>query len=482
MRDLYLALLVFCAAFLAYLSSIYIGFLSDEYGFTPIFVLSAGELLEAMSRVHEGLIKLHPFRPATFLSFYIDYRLFGFEPVPFHLVNVIIHSLNASLVYIATRMLTRGKTIALVAALFFSAYPAGIEAVGWVSGRFELTCCMWIFISIILWLKSGERRYFIYLSGLAYLIALLCKEVAIGAIVVYFTLGLMYGKERKLDVLNWLLVQALALIIFFSFRIWLFGSVAGDTFATRGGIWIAMVPEHIFGNLGANLRIMLTPFNRVIENINEVLLYWVFGIFFVAALANVLVRNSQEFARWILFGIVFIFSFIGPCLVMVPVLDSLDGSRFLYFPSIGLGIILGVAVDQAKKPWRYAMFAPLIFILIFNVVVLQHNIKNWIDVGEKASYYDGIVANEFCYRDQNQDENLTLIIVNVPMINKGVHMAPTPFKPYINFLTRVNIRDVMYVNKGMDELQGWYENLKNSRQRYLVFVLDRDSGEFYPLS
>lgn len=94
-------------------------------------------------------IPLNYWTPLLWLSFAIDYRLWGLDPFGYHLTNILLHALNASLfVLFADRiyglcrgMVTPGHSkymypgILLTAGLLFAIHPARVESVVWITER-----------------------------------------------------------------------------------------------------------------------------------------------------------------------------------------------------------------------------------------------------------------------------------------------------------------------------------------------------------
>ena len=71
------------------------------------------------------------FYPVTHTLFWLQNLAFGSEPLGHHVVNVVLHAANASLVYVVLRKLAlRG---ALLGALLFAFHPAQVESVAWIS-------------------------------------------------------------------------------------------------------------------------------------------------------------------------------------------------------------------------------------------------------------------------------------------------------------------------------------------------------------
>jgi hypothetical protein len=94
-------------------------------------------------------IPLNYWTPLLWISFAIDYRLWGLDPFGYHLTNILLHALNAALfVLLADHVYGQSpgmaKTrhekrlylgIVLVAGLLFALHPARVESVAWVTER-----------------------------------------------------------------------------------------------------------------------------------------------------------------------------------------------------------------------------------------------------------------------------------------------------------------------------------------------------------
>ncbi len=91
---------------------------------------------------------LNDYYPVFYTSLAIDRAIWGFKPNGYHLTNLLIHAVNAVLVYaLVLRMVRRvagthgqgvgsgGRWVAVLAAVAFVVHPNHVEAVAWVSGR-----------------------------------------------------------------------------------------------------------------------------------------------------------------------------------------------------------------------------------------------------------------------------------------------------------------------------------------------------------
>lgn len=76
------------------------------------------------------------YQPLAYVSWMCDFALWGADPRGYHLVNVLLHALNASLVYcLARRLLALDSRAAAFAALVFALHPLRVESVSWIAER-----------------------------------------------------------------------------------------------------------------------------------------------------------------------------------------------------------------------------------------------------------------------------------------------------------------------------------------------------------
>ncbi|MCG6963490.1 MAG: tetratricopeptide repeat protein [Acidobacteria bacterium] len=78
------------------------------------------------------------YRPVTTLTYILDYALAGTDPVPYHLTNVLLHSLASILALLVLWRLGVSEGVAFVAAALFAVHPIHTESVAWIAGRTDL--------------------------------------------------------------------------------------------------------------------------------------------------------------------------------------------------------------------------------------------------------------------------------------------------------------------------------------------------------
>ncbi|GIV09475.1 MAG: hypothetical protein KatS3mg019_1566 [Fimbriimonadales bacterium] len=118
------------------------------------------------------------FRPLALSSLLVQLWIWKDNPAPFHGANVLIHLLNTALVMALGLRLLGGRWQGLLAGALYGVHPALIESVAFVSSRYDLMATLLMLTA--LWLEGRLKGTARLLSvGIAFLLALLCKEMAL---------------------------------------------------------------------------------------------------------------------------------------------------------------------------------------------------------------------------------------------------------------------------------------------------------------
>ncbi len=145
-------------------------------------------LWSALARPFE--LSANYYRPAAMLSFLFDRQLADGTPYALHLHNILLHALNTLLVaFAARRVLADGPVesrtsiapwLPALAGLLWGLHPALVEAVAFVSGRFDLLMTFFLLLGLGADLSLRGRPVLRpALVGLSFLLAAASKESAV---------------------------------------------------------------------------------------------------------------------------------------------------------------------------------------------------------------------------------------------------------------------------------------------------------------
>jgi len=118
------------------------------------------------------------YRPLVNLSFVGEYQAFGLKSFFYNLDNLLIHILNALLVFMLVSRLTNNDTIGFWTGLLFVIHPVQWEAVCNIPGRAILMSAFFVLSTFVLFLESYKNRrgFLLPLALITFFLGLLCKE------------------------------------------------------------------------------------------------------------------------------------------------------------------------------------------------------------------------------------------------------------------------------------------------------------------
>ncbi len=120
------------------------------------------------------------YRPLVNLSFMAEYHLFGLNSFFYNLDNLILHILNAFLVWRLASLILGSSSWGLLTAFVFLLHPINAEAVNNISGRAILLGTSFTLTAFIFFIRFDQypRKVWLFISMFFFVLGLLCKESA----------------------------------------------------------------------------------------------------------------------------------------------------------------------------------------------------------------------------------------------------------------------------------------------------------------
>lgn len=86
--------------------------------------------------------------PLTWMSHMADVQLFGLNPADHHAASLLLHIINAILLFYLLRAATGFLWRSFAVAALFALHPLNVECVAWVSERKSLLCTLFLFLTL----------------------------------------------------------------------------------------------------------------------------------------------------------------------------------------------------------------------------------------------------------------------------------------------------------------------------------------------
>ncbi|MBU0458963.1 tetratricopeptide repeat protein [Patescibacteria group bacterium] len=319
--------------------------------------------------------------PLTFLSFQIDHLIGGLNPFIFHLTNLILHTLNALLVYVFLNLLTKRKLLAIICGLIFLVHPLNAEAVAWASGRKDVLSAFFFLGSLIFYLKtSNERRATsnYYASIISFVLALLSKASVILLPLILILID--YKNDRRVDrksILKKIPYFALSgifgIVAIFGKQSVLADSPLKDSILMASKSTVFYLQKFL---MPFDLSVIY-PYNENISITSSEFFVPLIVLLVLIALIAIKFRNNRKAT----FGSLFFFLMLAPSFSNYAKAGDVffASDRYVYLPIIGLiyifVLILFSLIKSINNKIRIPIFViPSIILIFFGVLAFKQSL------------------------------------------------------------------------------------------------------------
>jgi len=321
-----------------------------------------------LSQLHWMFTAFHMghYIPVTWITFGLDYLLWGMNPAGYHLTSVLFHAATALGVYfLSARLLARALPDtpdrdlmigAAVAALLFAIHPLRAESVAWVTERRDVVSGLFYVLTVIAYLKAVDgtiqaRARWYWTSVGLFACALLSKSIVVSLPVVLLALdvyplrrlGGEHGWRRSpvwLEKMPYVLLSIAVTVVGFH-ALFTLGNTR--SLAEMGVVYRTVLS--IYG-LAFYLWKSAMPFGlSPLYQLDFTVTWFHFG-----AVAALLVLAALARRRWPAFTV----ATVAYVVTLLPVLGVIQNGpqaaadRYTYLACLGWAILLG---GLAARPW-----------------------------------------------------------------------------------------------------------------------------------
>ncbi len=308
------------------------------------------------------------FRPLSkVLYFWLTYNLFGLNPLPYHIISLLIHILNTLLLYKLMTRLRISHAAAFIVSTLFALNVSFLNVVGWISCIQQLLGELFVLLALLFGINVLEKPNWRsrIISFFAYLLALMSAEQTYAVPILIFLYaylnmpslpqGKRIIKSLKDSTPSSILLGLYVIFILFWKR------VPGE----------GAYDFHLGTNVVANL---LTYLDRIFHfsllfpfliNRADAGLTFTHLLFLMLVIYNVARGRGKQ----TLFALAFYLLTILPLLF----LTLHTYYTHLYIPSFGVLYLLAFVVEdflKALAEWKKSAFnySPLLFLLILSII------------------------------------------------------------------------------------------------------------------
>lgn len=336
------------------------------------------------------------YRPLVGLSYIADARLWDLKPSFMHLMNILIHALNAILVFFITRRLTSGQRatspyLPFLASFLFIIHPVNTESINWISGRSDPLATLFCLLAAYLFILALHHlsHWPLWFAATSILVGSLAKETAL---FMYpgFILTLLFFRPARNGLLReekgtrWRLVSCIPFIaggLLYSYlrssaysKVDLGIKMTIDSAVVEHSVWSKL--ETMIAAFGFYIKKLVVPFplDFAIGEIDP-RYFWV-GLLAAPLLMLLISRRDRKSAL-----VLFMLLPIIPAL-LVPVVKyafmPAYAERYLYLSTAFFSIALAVYSVERRGLEKAAALPLLILIIAYLPGSVQRNFL-WAD-------------------------------------------------------------------------------------------------------
>jgi hypothetical protein len=303
--------------------------------------------------------------------------------VALHLLNLLLHGVNAYLVAVLGRAMGVRREAAAGAAMLFLTFPALTEAVVWAAGIQDVLMTTMALGAVVLCAREAPGAGRIALVCGLVILAFGSKETAV-CIPVLIALCWVTRERVSRD---WKMYAAIAVVTALYLTIRLPMGIGGDYLGAPTRYFFKQMIVVAFGTLAAPWRAPSSAVERwqAFIAVGSMVLLLVHA-YLTWHRSDGRLQRDVRFALWVLASIapVYTLFFVGP---------TLEGSRYLYLASCAWALLLADLIDAAADRLRYRSVvfraAVSLIVLVFAVSV-QREVGVW---RQAADLRDRVLAD-----------------------------------------------------------------------------------------
>ena len=331
-------------------------------------------------------------RPILYSSWAFDAKVWGSSPFGFHLTNIIFHSFSTVLLFLLCHLILKqfnikeALKISGFAALIFAVHPVHVETVSFISARSDLLCSIFILLSMIFFVLTYKRFYYILISLPFFYLALLSKETAI--VLPFLVLSFALIKDYKNKTLSrislaFIGIFMLVLVLYYITRARRYSVIPEfvDTHFIGSKIFsydLINYLNYIFISATYYVNKLIYPFDfnvfvgKLDYNISNVLVSYVLILLLFSFVIISLKRKNYLIFYFLSWIVITLLPAIGVSIVNLT--TSPFSERFIYIPSIGYCILASLLVFklidfQKNRKIKYVIIS---FVLaVFSIFTLK---------------------------------------------------------------------------------------------------------------
>jgi len=393
--------LIAIATFIAFAPSLSNGFINWD---DNTYVTDNPDLrLPGLAPVVKAFTSIYSanWQPLTILVYIAEFRCSGLDPSGYHWVNLLLHIVNALLVFALLFRLSGRRIVAFIGALFFAVHPLRVESVAWVAELKDVLSTVFFLASLLFYIRfadTGSRRAYV-LSLASLLLALLAKPMAVSLPVVLLLVDFLKGRKlnrrsiyEKLPFFALAAASAMVTIVTQK-SVETVNCYQPLSLLHRIEVPFFGIVFYLFKSLAPVRLSGIYSFPSTFSTALEIRFALSVAVVIAAA---VLVFCYRRQSKVLVFGALFFLATVLPVLQIVPVGSAIVAERYTYIPMIGFAFAAATGIGYLLRSHpatgmqvRGITIAVLTVLIAGSVMITRERCAVWKD---NLSFWDAVIA------------------------------------------------------------------------------------------
>ena len=329
--------------------------------------------------------------PITLLTHMLDCQLYGLNAKGHHLTNLFLHIINAILLFLLLKDLTRKHWQSIFVAALFALHPLHVESVAWIAERKDVLSTLFWMLTMWAYVKYARLPgYVMYLLTILFFsLGLMSKPMLVTLPFVlllldYWPLGRIQSKENYLWHTILRLVREkiplFVITVIFSIVTFLFQQSAGTVKSIELFTLKDRIVNALFSYVSYIVK-MIYPLHLSVfyPHPGNTLPVWQYvGAGLLIVCASILVFWKARARPYLLIGWLWYLGTLVPVIGIVQVGSQAVADRYSYVPLIGIFIIIAWGVPELLSRWKYR---EIILSGSGGIVIITLMTLTWFQVG-----------------------------------------------------------------------------------------------------
>ena len=307
--------------------------------------------------------------PLTWLSHMLDVELWGTRAGAHLLINMLIHVISTSLLYLALRRMTSAVWPSAIVAALFAIHPMHVESVAWASERKDTLSTLFAMVTLLVYAIAPQRRIIL---AITFALSLMAKQMYVTLPFVLLLLDYwpMQRRRRFAEKIPLFALSAIGCVVAVIGQRNLRAVQSAEIFPFATRVANALVAYvRYLGKLFVPIDL------AVLYPLQSISVTQTIGAALLLSAITIAVIRFRAAAPYLLVGWLWFIGTLIPVIGIVQIGTQAIADRYTYFPYVGLFIAIVWGL-RSLMPERILLTTAAIVVMLFAAISFRQ-VRYW---------------------------------------------------------------------------------------------------------